>query len=148
MRLCCRAAQLLVLALTLIISSVLCLEEQTSAVDSSAGDQTSWFKPNRNLGCSKLKKPRVLCATTIGAKPQAIDNLVNNLKASGSQVSLRTRKCLPLASAASSALLSGSTALVQIQTRILSFIAISTADLQHRFEHVRLEAKIVLFRYK
>jgi hypothetical protein len=59
--------------------------------DSSAIDETSehsWFRINRNIGCKKLKKPRVLCACALGAEQRSADNLASNLKALGSKVRL------------------------------------------------------------
>jgi hypothetical protein len=80
-------ASLAVLSIMTIHTIIRSIEvEGETAVDESS--EHSWFRINRNIGCRKLKKPRVLCACALGAEQRSADNLASNLKALGSKVRL------------------------------------------------------------
>jgi hypothetical protein len=72
-------------------SAVLHLEEsrRVNRRLTNASDDDNWFQPNRSLGCKTLQMPTVLCSVILGAKQQAIDNLIANMKALGPQVSVQ-----------------------------------------------------------
>jgi hypothetical protein len=80
-------ASLAVLSIMTIHTIIRSIEvEGETPVDESS--EHSWFRINRNIGCRKLKKPRVLCACALGAEQRSADNLASNLKALGSEVRL------------------------------------------------------------